>query len=348
MKPKPQKIKIKKIDDAILRLLAERIHISRLLGASGGKISSSDIAEDNAHLLHLLKRKEIPEAALKNIYREIFSVSRAAQESLTVACLGPEGSYSHQAAMERFGSQARYLFCRSIPEVFAAISREEADTGMAPVENSIEGGVNAALDCLVHTDLVIQGEIHLRIHNLLCASPKHGTIKRIYSHPQPLGQCRQWLLAHYPNIEQIEVASTSEGARRVQKDEHAAAIVSPLSAQIYKLKILGKNISDAMDNTTRFLILGEYPAKRSVQCKTSLIFAVAHEVGALSAILNIFASHGLNLQKIESRPAPHKAWEYLFFVDVAGHFQDSAFAKALTQIRRKTLWLKILGSYPTY
>jgi chorismate mutase / prephenate dehydratase len=348
MKPKPQKIKVEKIDDAILRLLAERIEISSRIGALKRKCSSKDFTEDNSRLQRLLKKKALPESTLKTIYREIFSVSRAAQEPLTVACLGPEGSYSHQAAMERFGSQTRYLFCRSIPEVFAAISREEADTGMAPVENSIEGGVNAALDCLVHTDLVIQGESHLKIHNLLCAAPKHSTIKKIYSHPQPLGQCRQWLLAHYPNVEQIEVSSTSEGARRAQKDKHAAAIVSPLSTQIYKLKILGKNISDAMDNTTRFLILGEYPAKRAAQCKTSMIFAVAHEVGALSAILNIFASYGLNLQKIESRPAPHKAWEYLFFVDVTGHHQDSAFAKTLTQIRRKTLWLKILGSYPTY
>lgn len=271
----------------------------------------------------------------------------------TVACLGPKGSYSHQAAVECFGSSDREIvYCSSFPEVLALVTQKEADMGMLPIENSIEGGVNASHDCLINTDLVICGEYYLPVDNVLCAAPDHQSIQRIYSHPQPLGQCRQWLLAHYPHIEQVSVSSTSEGAQRAREDKNAAAISSPFAASLYGLKVLAHHISDAADNTTRFLVVGRTPAPYqpadNINYKTSMIFVVAHEVGALSHVLSIFAAKKLNLLKIVSRPAPHKKWEYLFFVDVAGHQQQPEITEALEQVGKKTLWLKILGSYPEH
>ncbi|MFH1066901.1 MAG: prephenate dehydratase [bacterium] len=276
----------------------------------------------------------------------------AARKPLLIAGLGPEGSYSHQAAVKCFGSHDQFVGCTSFPEVLDLVAQKKAHVGMLPIENSIEGGVNAAHDCLIHTDLVICGEYYLPVDNVLCAAQNHQSIQRIYSHPQPLGQCRQWLLAHYPHVEQVSVSSTSEGAHRAQTDKNAAAISSPFAASLYGLKILARRISDAEDNTTRFLVMGRepFPFKSSDKksYKTSLLFAVAHEVGALSHILSIFASKKINLLKIASRPAPHKKWEYLFFVDVAGHQQQPALTEALNQVRKKTLWLKILGSYPEH
>lgn len=346
MKLQKLQARVSKVDAKLVELLNERVKISKEIGSFKGEKALESTKHEDVLLQHLEKKSRLSHSAFRSIYSEILSASRAAQNPISIAYMGPEGSYSHQAAFERFGHNAHYVSNRSIPEVFAMVAREEAEACVVPVENSIEGGVNATNDCLVSTNLFIIGESFLKINNVLCVTSQSKTIQRIYSHPQPLGQCRQWLLAHYPNVEQIEVSSTSEGAKRAQNDPHAAAIVSPWAAKLYKLRIVAKNISDALNNTTRFLVLSDKPAPRVARCKTSLIFAVAHEVGALSAILSIFAAAKLNLQKIESRPAPHKAWEYLFFVDVAGHYQQPSFEKALNQIRKKTLWLKILGSYP--
>jgi chorismate mutase/prephenate dehydratase len=342
--------KIDAIDTNILRLLNERTELSEEVGKIKSASGAAVFAPHREEILlrHLARRNKGPldAAGLRAIYREILSASRCRQKQLSIGYLGPEGTYSHQAALERFGSSDKYVPCRTIPEVFALLSCKEADACVVPVANSIEGGVNATLDMLMNTDLVICGEIYQRIRHVLAAVNDGEEIKKIYSHPQPLGQCRQWLLRHFPNAEQIESTSTSRAAQLALKDKHGAAISSAFAAKLYGLKLLHANIQDVAKNQTRFLILSRHMPAPSGADRTSLLFSVPHQVGALNEVLKLFSDHKINLEKIESRPASHKEWEYMFFVDVKGHCQQAKFKKAFSQIQKKTLWMKVLGSYP--
>jgi len=341
---------IDKIDAQLLELLNARTRLAEEVGrikrASGQAVFAPDREEV---LLRALAKKNpgpLDDASLRAIYREILSASRSRQKRLQIGYFGSEGSYCHQAATGRFGSGDAFMACPTIPEVFALLHREDIDACVVPVENSIEGGVNATYDMLVGTHAVICGEIYLRIRHVLAAPARTKRIETIYSHPQALGQCRQWLLKHHPQARQIEASSTSHGAHLARQNPHAAAICSAFAARAAGLKVLTSDIQDIPRNLTRFLILSRHMPPASGDDKTSLLFSVSHEVGALGKILRIFSDHGLNLEKIESRPAMHKEWEYHFFVDVRGHAHADGLKKALEDIRRKTLWLKILGSYP--
>jgi chorismate mutase / prephenate dehydratase len=342
--------KIDQIDTQVLELLNNRTEWAQAVGqikkASGQAVFAPEREELLLSQLEKKNKGPISNPTLRAIYREILSSSRAMQKSLSISYLGPEASYCHQAALERFGSSDIYLPARSIPEIFAMIQRNEADACVVPIENSIEGGVNATHDALVSTDLTICGEIYLHVKHMLMVSNDCKEVKKIYGHTQSLGQCRQWLMKYYPAADLLEVSSNSAGAQRVMEDDSAAAIASHFAARHYGLKILHQNIQDVARNLTRFLILSRTPPNKSRNDKTSLLFTVSHEVGALTQVLDFFSQNKLNLEKIESRPAMQKEWEYLFFVDVKGHSQQANLKRALTQIRRKTLWLKILGSYP--
>lgn len=342
--------KIDAIDSEVVRLLNERAALAEQVGNLKKKSGSSVFApEREEELLRKLERMNgahLPNRALRAIYCEILSASRSKQKPLEVTFLGPEGTYSHQAALQRFGTSDHFRPGRTIPELFAAVSRGESDLAVVPIENSTEGSVTATHDCLVETDLVICGEIYLRINHVLCAKDPNTPIKRILSHPQALAQCRNWINQHYPNAEQISVSSTSQAAIQAAEDPHAAAISSAFAAKLYQLKVLHSHIQDITTNLTRFLILSRDPASPGRHDKTSLLFAIAHKVGALSDVLGIFAAHKLNLQKIESRPSTKKPWEYLFFVDVSGNYNSPTFRAALKKIYQKTLWLKVLGAYP--
>ena len=217
-----------------------------------------------------------------------------------------------------------------------------------PIENSTEGGVNAAHDALIHTDMQICGEIYLPIRHVLAAAEKKEKIHTIYSHPQAIGQCRNWLARNYPEAKCVEVASTSVGAQRAKMEPGSAAISSELSVKLYGLEIVSRNIQDSTKNLTRFLIIGTMIPDSTKNDKTSLLFSVSHEVGSLNKVLGLFAKHHLNLEKIESRPSRDAQWEYLFFVDVKGHVQNPTITQALKQVGAKTLWLKVLGSYPMF
>lgn len=341
---------IDKIDLRLLALLNARTKLAEKVGklkrASGQAVFAPEREEILLRRLAAGNPGPLPNESLRSIYREILSASRSRQKPLTVGYFGSEGSYCHQAALSRFGAGDSYVAAPTIPEVFGLLERDEVDTCVVPVENSIEGGVNATLDMLVQTDLKICGEICIRIQHVLMARPGTKKIEKIYSHPQAFGQCRQWLLRHYPGVRQVESYSTSHGAELAAKEKGAAAIASQFAARRCKLEVLHSNIQDARRNMTRFLVLNRHPAAPSGDDKTSLLFSVSHEVGALGKILRVFSEHEINLEKIESRPAMQKEWEYLFFVDLRGHFQDPVLAGALEAIRPKTLWLKILGSYP--
>jgi chorismate mutase/prephenate dehydratase len=344
--------KIDTIDEQILRLLNDRMELAERVGElkkSNGQ-AVFDPEREQALLLSLARKNKgaLPESALRAIYREILSASRMKQKRLVVAYLGPEATHSHQAALERFGSSDAFLPCRTIPEIFSAVARNEADAAVVPIENSTEGGVNATHDALVDSELLICGEIYQPIVHVLMSAKAKGEIKRIFSHPQAFGQCRNWLLQHYPAADLVEVSSTSFAALRAKKEPGSAAIASDFTARYYGLKILHSHIQDLSQNLTRFLILGKQASNTSLarKNKTSLLFAVPHQVGALGEVLKIFSQNKLNLEKIESRPAHRKAFEYLFFVDIKGHCQQASVKSALNAVRQKTLWLKVLGSYP--
>jgi len=284
--------------------------------------------------------------SIKAIYREIMSSSLKLEKPLKVAYLGPQASFSNLAAMKKFGSQVSYVPSETIADVFLAVEREEADYGVVPIENSIEGAVAHTLDILVDSELKICSQVMLDIsHNLLSKYQK-DKIKKIYSNPQVFGQCRLWLKGHIPEAEQIEVSSTTRAAQIASREKNSACIASLLAAQIYKLNVIAKDIEDSLHNITRFFVIGKEDAGETGKDKTSILFSIKDKVGALHEMLIPFKKNKINLTKIESRPSKKKAWDYYFFVDIEGHKNTSSVKKALLELEKKCKFLKILGSYP--
>jgi chorismate mutase/prephenate dehydratase len=347
--------KIDRLDAGIVRLLNERaavsVEIGRIKCEAGCDICDPsreekiyrNLAENNGGIL--------PEGALREIFREIISASRALQEPMTVSFLGPEASFSHQAALAHFGKGINIAPQASIPEVFSAVEKGESLRGVVPVENSAEGSVKATLDRLISTPLAIRGELFLRIrHSLLAAGSDLAAIRKVYSHPQALAQCQGWLRTHLPGIPLVEVESTAGAARRVREEATGAAIGSRLAAETYGLNLLAEGIEDNPSNTTRFLVIGSKQARNgggmTGQDKTSILFGTPHVPGALQRALAPFAAAGINLTRIESCPMRDRMWEYLFFVDFVGHVDNQKTRECLQELQKQTATLKILGSYP--
>lgn len=335
----------------ILRLVSLRASLAREIGQlkhdNGGEIYQP--VRERAIIEKMIGENHGPltDEQVKRIYVEIISACRALEHEARVAFLGPEHTYSHEAALGRFGSSVELLALDSFAAVFQAVENGRADFGVVPVENSTEGSVTLTLDLLIDTALVIIGEILLPIrHSLMSLSGAAGEVKRIVSHPQSLAQCRGYLIAHFPNCETEPVASNALAAQRAAADPSAAAIASAAAGRAYGLKPIATNVQDVASNTTRFLVLGTRPVERSGQDKTTLLFAVADRVGTLNQALNLFARNAINISKIESRPLRARPWEYLFFVDVKGHRDDPKLMRALKALERKALFLKVLGSYP--
>jgi chorismate mutase/prephenate dehydratase len=243
--------------------------------------------------------------------------------------MGPEASFSHLAALKRFGSQVQYVASNSIEDVFSEVKKDSADYGVVPIENSIEGAVSYTLDMFVDSDLKICAQIMLDVsHNLLADCPKEK-IKRIYSNPQVFGQCRIWLQENMPGVDKIEVSSTTRAAQIAAKEKYSACIASVLAAHVYRLKVLAADIEDSPHNITRFLVIGKTDVPATGYDKTSIIFSIKDKVGALHEMLLPFKRHRINLTKIESRPSKKKAWDYYFFVDLNGHEDDVLVKKAM-------------------
>ncbi|MDX2055848.1 MAG: prephenate dehydratase [Polyangiaceae bacterium] len=271
----------------------------------------------------------------------------SATEAPTVSYLGPEGTFSHSAALQAFGDSASLVQVPTIAGVFHAVANGETLLGVAPIENSIDGGVGVALDGLLEHGLQIQSEIVLRVSQCLLA--QHGElsrIERVYSHPQGLGQCRGWLHAHLPHAELLVSQSTGAAAAEAARDEATAAVASELSAGLHRLKVVARNIQDIGENITRFVVLGKQPVPRTGNDKTSLAFSTPHERGALFRVLQVFDEESLNLTRIESRPSKEKLWEYVFFVDVEGHREDLPVRNAIERLEKSCSLFRILGSYP--
>jgi chorismate mutase / prephenate dehydratase len=343
--------RINSIDNQILNLLNQRAEAALQIGDLKRRQDAPSYApEREAELLARLSaaaRGPLPAEAVTAIWREIVSACRALEAPLTVAYLAPQGTFTHQAARERFGDAAQYHASRTIAETFDDVERGRAQFGVVPVENSTDGAVNVTHDRLVNTDLQICGELTLEIaQHLLSRASDLAEVKRVLSHPQGLGQCRAWLSEHLPEVPQEETASTAGAVELAAADPGIAAIASELSGVLYGVPILRRRIEDNPHNATRFLVLGRRPTGPSGHDKTSILFAMPNQPGALYRILEPFARASLNLTKIESRPAKRMPWEFVMFVDFEGHRETPAVAAALSEAAERTVYLKVLGSYP--
>lgn len=343
--------KIDEIDDEILRLLDKRAKTVLDIGGikRNEQVKFYSPERERAILERLISNNKgpFPNDALKVIYREILSASLALEEPLKVSCLGPLATFSHLAALRHFGSSAAFIPVDSIKMVFENVDTGKATSGVVPVENSTEGVISYTLDMFIDYDLKVAAEIILEVsHNLLSKDGDKAKIKMIYSLPQASSQCRAWLESNMPGIPILESTSTAKAAELASKDEHSAAIASELAAKIYDLRFIEKNIEDSRHNVTRFLVISrEFPPKTGND-KTSIMFSIKDKPGALYEILLPFRKAKINLTKIESRPSKRKAWEYIFFVDMAGHTEDKKLRKAIESVKKGCLYLKILGSYP--
>jgi chorismate mutase/prephenate dehydratase len=344
--------KIDEIDRKILDLLNRRTEVVLEVGKTKQskhlKIHSPERERLILKRLKELNTGPFPDETLKLIYEEIISASLALQQPLKVAYLGPSATFTHLAASRHFGSSMEYLPESTIKEVFEAVARGRAQYGVVPVENSNEGVINYTLDMFIDSDLHIADEIMLPIsHNLMSKTGKKSDIKKIYSHPQARAQCRGWLETNFPGIIVTEELSTAAAAKRVSRDDTAAAVASEMAASEYKLKFIEKGIEDNKSNVTRFLVIAKDSPGKTGNDKTSIMLSIKDKAGALYLILRPFARHKINLTKIESRPSRRRAWEYIFFVDMEGHTEDKKIRKAINDVKKECLFLKVLGSYPS-
>ena len=343
--------KIDAVDSRLLDLLNQRAALVLEVGA---------IKKEEKSRFHVLEREEeiyqrlvsanngpFPSEAIRPIFREVMSACLSLEKTLHVACLGPDATFSHIASIQQFGQAARFIYTKSVADIFDEVERERADYGVVPIENSTEGVVNLTLDMFIESPLQICAEVMLEIsHSLLSRHDRLEDIRTVYSHPQALAQCYGWLNKHLAHAEVKEVFSTAMAAKLALEEPHTAAIASEFAAKIYGIPVLKHKIEDNPQNFTRFWVIGKQSPGRTGDDKTSLMFSIRDGVGALSEMLDPFANNSINLTKIESRPFRKKPWEYIFFIDIEGHVADANVKKALAKVTRNSQFMKVLGSYP--
>ncbi|MEN9974098.1 MAG: prephenate dehydratase [Verrucomicrobiota bacterium] len=340
------------VDQDLLDLLNRRADLVHHVGIIKKRDGLSIYApeREEALLLRLvaMNHGRLPEKSVRAIYREIMSSALALEDDLTIAYLGPHGTWTHQAAIKKFGHSVNYAPQANFSDVFDQVTRRAADYGVVPIENSTEGAVSHTLDLFVDSPLHICAQILLRIENSLMAAIPRDQIKTLYSHPQVFGQCRGWILKHFPNADLVEVSSTTKAAQIAhdQAAQGAAALGGALSAELYDLNLLEEYIQDRATNTTRFLVIGEKTCPPTGHDRTSILFAIHDRPGSLVKALQAFDHFQINLSKIESRPSKRKDWEYIFYVDLAGHCEDPKVADAFEELSRHCSLVKLLGSYP--
>ena len=352
---KPIRSEIDKIDEQILRLLNERARLAKKVGEVKKELGievhaperEREIINRMMKLNKELYGEEFPTEAIVHIYREIISACLSLEKELKVAYLGPKATFTHQAALEYFGFSAHYIPVSTIGDVFREVELGRADYGVVPVENTTEGVVNYTLDMFLESDLNIVGEIVIPIKlNLLSTANRLEDIRTVYSHKHALAQCKEWLRKNIPEAVLVETESTAKACELVMELEDAGAIASEVAAYTYHLNILVENIQDNPNNYTRFIVVGKRLMKPTGKDKTSLIFAVKDEPGALFRALESFYKHGVNLTRIVSRPSKKKLWDYVFFLDLEGHAEEEHIKKALELLRERAQMVKVLGSYP--
>jgi chorismate mutase/prephenate dehydratase len=318
------------------------------------KITSEDQSafyrpEREAKVLRkIIQRNDSPlkDKDIAHIFREIMSACLALEQPLNIAYLGPEGTFTQEAALKHFGHAVSTLDCGSIEEIFSQVDKGNADYGVVPIENSSNGVIGATIDMLYSQGLKICGEVEISIKHQLMMRDQSQEIKTIYAHQQALEQCRRWLSNHYPNVGLKSVASNALAARIVRDEKNAAAIASEAAMSLYGLERVSKNIEDQTGNMTRFLVLAKDDVPQSGNDKTSVLVVTKHKSGALVDVLEPFKNHGINVLQLARHPIPGVKWEYLFLLDVEGHNKEDNLVKALDQVRDRVVKLQVLGSYP--
>jgi chorismate mutase/prephenate dehydratase len=337
------------IDHEIIAAINRRAAIAKRIGElkqDGGQ-TIVDPQREAEVIRHAVEKNPGPlgDDAVRAVFRELVSGSRAVQIPVRVAYLGPEFTFSHLASIERFGHSAELVPVGTIAAVFDEVERGQAQFGVVPMENSTDGRVSDTLDCFSRSRVRICGELPLRIHHCLLGSGSRDKVSTVYSKPQPLSQCRNWLARHLPNANLHEVGSTAEAARRAKDDPKAAAVASAQAGVNYGLSVLVKNIEDNPDNVTRFAVISTQTTPASGHDKTALMMEIAHQPGALADAMAIFKKNRLNMTWIESFPIPGARWRYLFFVEFVAHEDEPAARKAIATLRKNALRLEVLGSY---
>ena len=348
-KLKTLRARIDQVDARLVKLVSDRARLAQRIGhiKEGAAAYRPEREAQVLRRVAGLNEGPLPDSALQRIYTEIMSACRALEDHMSVAYLGPEGTYSQEAAMKHFGGTGPLRACGSIDEVFRSVETGAVGYGVVPVENSTEGAVGRTLDLLLNTGAKVCGEVMLPIRQCLMSKAKaRNAIKTVYSHTQSLAQCQQWLARNLPGAKQIAVVSNAEAARLAAGERSAAAIASKTAAELYGLNLIAKNIEDEAKNTTRFLVLAAHDAAPSGRDKTSLILSTRNVPGAVHDLLTPLAQNGVSMTKLESRPARKGLWEYVFYVDIEGHREDANVAKALSALENKASLFKNLGSYP--
>jgi chorismate mutase/prephenate dehydratase len=341
---------IDQIDRKLVDLLNERgklvLDIGELKRQSNSRIYAP--SRETAVFQRVVEHNQgpLPPRALQSIFREIMSACIALEQPITVAYLGPQGTFTHLAARAKFGASVDYLPTRDIMGIFRSVATGAAELGVVPVENSIDGGISDTLDAFMNANVQICSELVMEIHHCLMARERQTSIKTIYSKPQVFAQCARWLSEHYGDCDLVSVASTARACELAGEEADTAAIAHASAAATYGLEIIHKNIEDIAHNVTRFVVLGQESCTPSGRDKTSIVLSVTHKSGALHDALRPFQTHGLNLTRIESRPSKRNPWEYYFFIDFEGHRDDEEARAALQEVHERCIYLQVLGSYP--
>ncbi len=341
--------KVDKLSRDLVKQLNEHAKLSekmsRMRHAEGEPIYDVEVEQQTLRQVAGATRGPLSERCIRAIFRELLSGTRSLLKPLRVAYLGPTYSYSHLAAIERFGTGAELVPVATIPAVFEELNRAHVDFGIVPIENSTDGRVVDTLGMFTRLPVRICGEVQLRIHHHLLGKCERGEIKEVYSKPQALSQCREWLSKHLPLARTVEMTSTSAAAQLAAEKYGAAAIASMQAAVSYGLNVIAENIEDNKNNITRFAVISDHEGRRTGRDKTAAMFELGHTPGSLADATAIFKRNRLNLTWIESFPMPGTKNEYLFFVEMEGHQDDTKVKRALTALARKTVRLEILGSY---
>lgn len=336
------------LDKRLVRLLSGRARLAQRIGRLKQGVAYRP--EREAQVLRGILAENhgpLPDAALARLFTEIISACRALEDSMTAAYLGPQGTFSQEAAVKHFGGLTALAPCGSIDEVFRQVETGAVGYGVVPVENSTEGAIGRTLDLLLSTPAMICGEVMLPIRQcLMSRSGSLDDIRKLYSHAQSFSQCEQWLARKLPRAGRVAVVSNAEAARLTARERGAAAIGPRTAAALYGLKLLARNIEDERKNTTRFLVIAEHDAAPSGRDKTSLVMSTRNIPGAMHELLTPLAANQVSMTRLESRPSRTGLWEYVFYVDIEGHQQDPNVARAFTELKQKASFLKILGSYP--
>ena len=341
---------INRIDEELLNLLQKRAEISKKVGTlkadTGGEVHVPHRENEIVNRLKKLNHGIYPETAIEKIWTEIFFASRSVQHPNRIAFLGPSGSFGHMASLSFFGPKSVLIPITPQTDIFTEVETERADFGVVAIQNSVFGTVRDVLERFQHTSLNICAEIYQPVRHHLISNSSLTEIKRIYSHTQPFAQCRIWLNKNMKSIEQVEVVSTSDAAKRAADEPHSAAIASKLASEIYDVPVIADSIMDEPNNETRFLVIGNQSIGSTGNDCTSIFFAIRDRVGALYEILGVLKKHDLSLRYIQSLPSRSSPWEYIFFADIKGHLDDDNVHSVLANLDELCRDVKILGSYP--